>query len=99
MTVRNIVAVIVAADSPIGRAADAVSDLSTHLPGTLEPTACLLCLAESWPCARFDQAAHRVMGARLRLAEPIPLDLYPRLWPPPKPSPQPRPPAHTNDES
>lgn len=89
---REIVAVIVAADSPAGRVAEAMSDLSAHLPDVGEPQVCPMCMGQSWPCAGFDRAAHLVMTAGLRLAELVPLDLHPRLWPPKRP-PSPRPAA------
>jgi hypothetical protein len=87
--IREVVAVIVAADSPIGRVAQAVDDVAGHLPPRQEPQACPLCLSQSWPCARFDDAAHRVQTAGLRLGELVPLDLHPRLWPPPAAPPTP----------
>ncbi|MDQ3276291.1 MAG: hypothetical protein M3Q39_15030 [Actinomycetota bacterium] len=84
---RDIVAVVVAVDSPAGRAAEAIDQLTAHLPPPDEPWACPLCSAQSWPCAGFDAAAHRVQAAHLRIVELVPLDLRPRLWPPQQPGP------------
>lgn len=72
---------IVAADSPLGRVGRAVDDLAAHLPSPDEPRACPLCSAQSWPCAGFDDAAHRALVAGLRLSDLVPLDLHERLWP------------------
>lgn len=80
--IREPVAVIVAADSPLGRAARAIDDLTGHLPPPEEPRACPLCSIQSWPCAGFHDAAHRALAAGLRLGDLVPLDLYERLWPP-----------------
>ncbi|WP_146073828.1 hypothetical protein [Amycolatopsis sp. CA-126428] len=89
---RDIVAVIVAADSPAGQAAEAINDLSAHLPEAGQPRVCPMCSAEPWPCGGFHNAAQQVMTAGLRLAELVPADLHPILWPPkPPPSPTPRP--------
>jgi hypothetical protein len=89
--IREVVAVIVAADSPTGRVAKAIDELTAHLPPPKEPWACPLCSIESWPCSRFDTAAHQVMTAGLRLRDWIPNDLHPRLWPQPQPSATPAP--------
>ena len=79
--VREVLAVIVAADSPLGRVSQAVDDLAAHLPPPDQPRACPLCSAQSWPCAGFDDAAHRALVAGLRLSDLVPLDLHERLWP------------------
>lgn len=84
--IREVVAVIVAADSPFGQVAQAIDDLAAHLPPPQEPQECPLCFTQPWPCARFHDAAHRVHAAGLRLGELVPLDLHPRLWPPATPS-------------
>jgi hypothetical protein len=91
---RQIVAVIVAADSPVGRIAQAIDDMTAHLPSAEKPQACPLCSTHSWPCTRFHNAADRVHAAGLRLGELVPLDLHTRLWPQPQ---QPRPTAHRSD--
>ena len=80
--VREVLAVIVAADSPLGRMSQAVDDLAAHLPPSDQPRACPLCSAQSWPCAGFDDAARRALAAGLRLIDLVPLDLHERLWPP-----------------
>ncbi|MGH3752941.1 MAG: hypothetical protein ACRDRP_09630 [Pseudonocardiaceae bacterium] len=102
---RAIVAVVVAADSPAGRIAAAIDEVTAHLPAPDEPWGCPLCSAQSWPCARFHDAAHHVMNAGLRLDTFVPDDLHPRLWPPrqppsrsptpPVPPAQPAPPSDT----
>ncbi|WP_158894287.1 hypothetical protein [Amycolatopsis anabasis] len=90
---------VVAADSPLGRVAPMLDELTAHLPPPNQPWACSLCSTESWPCSRFDQAAHHLRRAGLRLSDLIPLDLHPRLWPPPGPRPpqQPAPPPARPD--
>ena len=93
--VREDLAVIVAADCPLGRASEAVNDLAAHLPPPDRPWACALCSAQSWPCARFDDAVRRVMTAGLRLQDLVPLDLHERLWPRKKPQPSPTSPPDT----
>lgn len=92
--VREVLAVIVAADSPVGRVSQAVDDLAAHLPSPDQPRACPLCTAQSWPCAGFDDAAHRALAAGLRLSDLVPLDLHERLWPRRRP---PSPPASPQD--
>lgn len=92
--VREDLAVIVAVDSPLGRVSQAVNDLAAHLPPPDQPWACPLCSAQSWPCAGFDDAAHRVMTAGLRLRDLVPFDLHERLWPPRR---GPSPPASTQN--
>lgn len=98
--IREVVAVIVAADSPTGHVAKVIDELTAHLPPPDEPWACPLCSTESWPCSRFDTAAHQVMAAGLRLRDWIPTDLHARLWPQPRspapPAPRP-PPAPQSD--
>src|SRR6202035_4660305 len=56
--------------------------MTAHLPAPDTPWACPLCSVESWPCSRFDSAAHELMRAGLRLVDWVPYDLHPRLWPP-----------------
>lgn len=65
--------------------AAAIDEVTAHLPPPEDPWACPLCSTQSWPCSRFDNAAHQVMNAGLRLGEFVPDDLHPRLWPTPKP--------------
>lgn len=92
--VREVLAVIVAADSPVGRASQVVNDLAAHLPVPDQPRACPLCSAQSWPCAGFDDAAHRAKVAGLRLIDLVPFDLRERLWPQRRP---PTPPKSPQD--
>lgn len=85
--IREVVAVIVAADSSVGQLMRDIDDLTAHLPAPDEPRACPMCSTHSWPCGGFDTAARRVGAAGLRLDHLVPRDLHARLWPP-----QPRPP-------
>lgn len=80
---RKVVAVVLAADSPAGRIGIAIDDVTAHLPAPVESRMCPLCSAQSWPCSRFDGAASRVLASGVRLADLVPLDLHPRLWPRP----------------
>ncbi|WP_297546911.1 hypothetical protein [Amycolatopsis sp.] len=41
--IRTAVGQVVAASSPAGRAADAINDLTMHLPNPDEPRVCLTC--------------------------------------------------------
>lgn len=94
--IREIVAVVLAADSPAGQVAGLLDDLAAHLPPPDQQWGCSLCRTECWPCAGFDAAAQKVIDARLRLAEFVPTDLHPRLWPPPEqPHTAPEPPPQT----
>ncbi|GAA4552736.1 hypothetical protein [Amycolatopsis samaneae] len=88
--IRAVEGLLVAADSPAGRAAAAINDLTMHLPTPAEPGVCPTCVGRFWPCRYFDDAAYRVHTARLRVGDVVPLGLHPRLWPPatpPGPSP------------
>lgn len=87
---REIRAVIVAADSAVGLVVQAIDELSAHLPPEHAPRVCPLCPAERWPCVRFRDAAHNVHTAGVHLGDLVPRDLHPHLWPP---EPQPHPPA------
>src|SRR4051794_33281230 len=80
---RDGVAVMVAADSPAGRVAEILDQLARHLPAP-RAVSCSCCSTEGWPCSGFDDAAHRLQAAGLRLSEFVPLDLRSRVWPPPK---------------
>ncbi|WP_257924905.1 hypothetical protein [Amycolatopsis iheyensis] len=84
--IRPVVGVIVATNSPLGRAAEAANDLNRHLPAPSAPGICPTCAGRFWPCAYFDDAAARLHTARLRLSDLVPLDLHPRLWPLPPPA-------------
>ncbi|WP_158894051.1 hypothetical protein [Amycolatopsis anabasis] len=79
--IRESVAVIVAADSPAGKAARAIDDVAAHLPPPEQPYTCPLCSSQPWPCTEFHDAAHRVQAAGVRLGALVPLDLHHRLWP------------------
>jgi hypothetical protein len=79
--IREVLAVVVAAASPAGRAAEAINELVMHLPTPDQPGVCPTCAGRFWPCPYFDSAAYRVHTARLRLGDWVPLDLHPRLWP------------------
>ncbi len=78
---QGIIAVVVAVDSPLGRAVEAVDKLTAHLPSPREPQECPLCLEQSWPCHGFYAAALHIHAARLWIAELVPPHLHPRLWP------------------
>jgi hypothetical protein len=80
---QEIVAVVVAVDSPLGRAVEAVDELTAHLPSPREPQSCPLCPTQSWPCTAFHTAAHHIHAARLWIGELVPPYLHPRLWPAP----------------
>jgi hypothetical protein len=84
--IRAVVGVIVATESPLGRAVEAANDLNRHLPTPAEPGICPTCVGRFWPCPYFDDAAARLQTARLRLGDLVPLDLHPRLWPPQPPA-------------
>ncbi|MEC3974283.1 hypothetical protein [Amycolatopsis sp. H20-H5] len=81
--IRAVEGVVVASDSPAGRAAEAINDLTMHLPDPDDSGVCPTCAGRFWPCRYFDDAAHRVHTARLRVGDVVPLDLHPRLWPAP----------------
>lgn len=84
--IRPMAGVMVAADSPAGRAAEAINDLTRHLPEPGAPAVCSTCPGRFWPCDYFHDAAYRVHTARLRVGDVVPLELHPRLWPPAAPS-------------
>ncbi|OXM43125.1 hypothetical protein CFP75_39685 [Amycolatopsis alba DSM 44262] len=90
---------VVAADSPAGRAAEAINDLTRHLPEPGEPNACPTCAGRFWPCEYFDDAAYRVHTARLRVGDIVPLDLHPRLWSPSAPQDPRAWPSDTDEET
>jgi hypothetical protein len=71
---------VLAADSPAGRVAVEIHELTSHLPSPEAPWECPLCSTE-WPCRRFGAAAHELMQAGLRLPDWVPYELHPRLWP------------------
>lgn len=63
----------------------------------MDPWTCPQCFAQPWPCSRFDNVAHQVMNAGLRLAGFVTVDLHPRLRPAPAADPGPDPPAPPPD--
>ncbi|NKE57504.1 hypothetical protein FXN61_11925 [Lentzea sp. PSKA42] len=79
---RDIVAVVVAVESPAGLLVDALNTLAAHLPPADRPMVCPLCPARSWPCAPFDQAARHVQDSGVAIGPFVPLDLHPQVWPP-----------------
>jgi hypothetical protein len=80
--IRLVAGLMVAADSPAGRAAEAINDLTRHLPDPGVPCACPTSAGRFWPCPYFHDAARRVHIARLRVGDVVPLELHLRLWPP-----------------
>jgi hypothetical protein len=77
---------VVAADSPAGRATEAINDLTRHLPDPGTPGTCPTCAGRYWPCRYFDAAALRVHTAQLRVGDIVPLELHARLQLPATPS-------------
>lgn len=82
---RGVVAVVLAVDSPASHVATAIDELTAHLPPAEQQSVCSVCSVRSWPCPPFHDAAHRVIAAGIRLADLVPVDLHPRLWPPAAP--------------
>ena len=80
---RAVTAIVVAADSPLGRLVGAIEQLSTHLPTPEQPGTCLFCSMRAWPCASFDAAVRHLQTSGLPIGYLIPLDLHPELWPAP----------------
>jgi len=80
--VRPVAGIVVAADSPAGRASDAVNDLTRHLPDPGAPETCPTCADRYWPCTFLDDAAGRMNAAGLKVGDFVPLELHRRLWPP-----------------
>ncbi|WP_143035893.1 hypothetical protein [Lentzea fradiae] len=78
---REIVAVVVAAESPAGLLAGALDTLAAHLPPADGTTVCRLCSTQFWPCARFDEAARHIERRGVAVRPFVPLDLHPQLWP------------------
>lgn len=99
---QEVTVAVLAADSPAGHVALAIGELTTHLPSPEAPWECPLCSTGSWPCDRFDAAAHELIEAGLRLPDWVPYDLHPRLWPANQaepPAPQTIPPNQTAQSS
>ncbi|GAB3902233.1 hypothetical protein ACFQ1S_05640 [Kibdelosporangium lantanae] len=78
---RDITAMVVAAESPIGRVIEAIELLTSHLPPVDQPAVCSLCSPQSWPCPAFDAAAEQIQAGAMPIGYLVPLDLHPRLWP------------------
>ncbi|GAB2994189.1 hypothetical protein [Saccharothrix stipae] len=79
---RAVVALTVAADSPVGRAGCAVEAVTTHLPPPDDPGRCAVCRNPPWPCDPFDTAARDLAALGIPVGYLVPLDLHPVLWPP-----------------
>ena len=80
---REVTALVVATDSPAGRAAEAIEQLTAHLPTPDYPTTCPLCSRQVWPCTGFHDATRQLQAAQLPIGYLVPLDLHPSLWPAP----------------
>lgn len=74
---RDIVAVVVATQSPIGRASELIAQCTTHLPVTTQ-SACAWCL-RPWPCPPFIAAARAAQAAGVRAGCFTPTELHGRL--------------------
>ncbi len=71
---RDIVAVVVAAESPIGRASESVEQCATHLPPAKQ-AACGWC-SKPWPCLPFIGAGRAAHAAGLRVSDFTPPELH-----------------------
>lgn len=80
-SIRTWACLIVDDNSPLGRVASAVCELTAHLPEPEAAFLCSICFGKQWPCDRFDVAAREVLAARLALAALIPAELHHQLWP------------------
>jgi hypothetical protein len=80
---REVIAVVVALDSPLGRVVDAIEQLTAHLPTAEQPATCSLCSRRPWPCTAFDAAARHLQTTGVPIGYLLPLDLHPQLWPAP----------------
>jgi len=80
-SIRSWNCVIVDSDSPLGKVASSVCDLTAHLPDPDVTFLCSVCFGKQWPCERFDIAAGEILTARLSLAALVPSELHQRLWP------------------
>jgi hypothetical protein len=75
------VGVMVAADSPLGRAAEAINAMARHLPDPGLLAQCSTCANRFWPCEVFQDAATSAYSARLRVLDVVPFELHSRLRP------------------
>lgn len=101
MVAREIVAVVVAADSPLGREEPTIDELSAHLPA-VEVGDCPLCSGQRWPCLTFRETASALHKAGVPVHTLVPEALQARLRPPtPQPPPPPvsRPGMHTDSRT
>ncbi|MFC0430968.1 hypothetical protein [Kutzneria buriramensis] len=80
---REVTAMVIATDSPAGRVAEAIEQLTAHLPTPDQPTTCPMCSRQGWPCTGFDAAARHLQAAGVPVGYLVPLDLHPTLWPVP----------------
>ncbi|MFD8500409.1 hypothetical protein [Amycolatopsis sp. NPDC059657] len=87
--VRPVVAVLVAVGSVLAAEDAAINDMTAHLPPSPATSPCALCSSETWPCARFQDAAARITARGLRADDVVPAELHPILWPSPTPRPTP----------
>ncbi|GAA3040636.1 hypothetical protein [Actinokineospora globicatena] len=78
---RDIVATVIAADSPLGQVARAVDIATSHLPAVHQPRACPFCVAAGWPCRPFLDAAQHITDHGVDVAGLVPRDLQQVLWP------------------
>ncbi|MEV0681709.1 hypothetical protein AB0I60_34825 [Actinosynnema sp. NPDC050436] len=78
---RAVAALVVPADSPLGRAGRHVEVLAGHLPPPSGHRTCVLCRAP-WPCGPWDEAARTLTEDHLPVGYLVPLDLHATLWPP-----------------
>lgn len=92
--VREIVAVVVAADSPIGREEPTIDELAAHLPA-VDGGDCPLCGENRWPCPAFRTAADTLHEAGVPVLSLVPESLRAGLHPPAPQPPMPRPELHT----
>lgn len=90
MRVREIVAIVVAADSPLGQEEPTIDELSAHLPAVDGGGECPLCVGQRWPCAPFRDAASALHETGIPVPSLMPEALQTRLRPP---TPQPPPPV------
>lgn len=79
---RAVVALTVAADSPLGRTVKAVDAVTAHLPPPETHVRCAVCRNRSWPCGPFDTAARDLAALGIPVGYLVPLELHPVLWPP-----------------
>lgn len=89
MRVREIVAVVVATDSPLGREEPTIGQFSAHLPAA-DAEDCPLCGEIRWPCPTFRKIADTLHEAGVPVLSLVPESLQARLR---QPNPKPPPPV------